>query len=199
MISAILLAAGRSSRMGKLKQLLPFGSETIVEACARNLYAAGITQVTAVTGHEADRVEAVLHPMGVRCVRNRDYAQGMTGSVRLGVLCQESSCEAVVLALSDQPHVPPALILALIERYLRGNSLIVKPRYQAQSGHPIVLSHKLFPEILRLSPDSRLDALTRRYVEQTDYLETVESAVVEDLDTEQEYLELLRRLRPQQT
>lgn len=195
MISAILLAAGSSTRMGNLKQLLTFGQETIVEACVNNLRRAGIAKITVVTGHEAENVERVLQPLGVRCVRNRDYAQGMTSSVKAGVISLEKGCEAVLLALSDQPHIPSDLISELIKYYLSGSSLIVKPRYQGRSGHPVILSHKLFPEILNLSQDEGLHTLTRRYSKHTGYLETSESAVVEDLDTKQDYLALLKRLQ----
>lgn len=199
MISAILLAAGLSTRMGSLKQLLPFGQKTIVEACVSNLRDAGITQITVVTGYQADRVERVLQPLGVKCVRNRDYAQGMTSSVKAGILSLDSQCEATLLALSDQPHIPPALISKLLEYYFSSNRMIVKPRYQGQSGHPIILNYRIFAEILNLNQDEGLHTLTRRYTQQTGYLETLEKAVVEDLDTEHDYLELLKRLNLWQT
>ncbi|MCS6885665.1 MAG: nucleotidyltransferase family protein [Acidobacteriota bacterium] len=193
MISAILLAAGRSTRLGRPKQLLSLGHTNIINACILNIRSAGINSITVVTGYEAEKIEAVLEDVSI--ARNSDYLQGMISSIKAGIAAQPASVEAALLALCDQPHVSATLISQLLDRYKLTKCSVVKPRYLGQSGHPIVLNRSVFPNILSLGTGERLDLLLKRYDVQ--YVDTDEVAVVEDIDTEEDYLSLLKRLKQQ--
>jgi molybdenum cofactor cytidylyltransferase len=187
MISAILLAAGQSKRMGELKQLLPFGSETIIERSIQNLLRTRIDELIVVLGHRAGEVAERISRLPVTVAINEAYLEGMTSSVQIGLAAVNPEAGAFLLALVDQPRIPPSIIDRLIDLYRQSGAKIVKPRYQGQSGHPVIIDLTLRDEILRLPPSVGLNQVTRAHSEETIYMDVDSSAVVEDIDTPEDY------------
>ncbi|MEW6734276.1 MAG: nucleotidyltransferase family protein [Acidobacteriota bacterium] len=187
MISAILLAAGESKRMGKLKQLLPFGQQTVIESAIANLHAARIDELIVVLGSCAQQVAAQLAYAPVKLVTNENYHLGMTSSLQTGLAAINWQARAILIALVDQPHVPPSVIDQLINTYYQSGALIVKPQYQNSSGHPIIIDLACRAEILALNPDCGLHLVTRAHQHQTFYLAVDTPAVIEDIDTPEDY------------
>jgi len=190
-VAAIIAAAGRSTRMGEPKQLLPWGDRTVLATVAANLAAAGADPVVCVVGHLAEQMEAALRGAPVQIVRNRDFAQReMLSSYQTGVrhLRQtRSACSGALLALGDQPHVPGALIARIIAQARRSPSHIVVPSFEMRRGHPFYLPDHLWNELLALGPDDTLRTLMRHHDAHIVYVEVDTDAILRDLDTPADY------------
>src|ERR1051325_6397970 len=150
MISAVLLAAGESRRMGEFKQLLAFGGKTFVECCVDNLLASRASEVIVVTGHRADEVRAALATRPVKFADNARYRDGMSSSIRRGVEEAAEGARACLIALADQPQIGVEVIERVIEAYERDRPLVVVPTYRGKNGHPIILDLELRSEILAI-------------------------------------------------
>ena len=191
MISGILLAAGQSRRMGSLKQLLPFGSTTIIDSGINSLRATRIAELIIVVGYRADEVSEHIQiyqqDTRIKLILNQQYLTGMTSSVQAGLRAVSPQSQALVLALVDQPRVTSHTIDQLIDTYYQSQATIIKPRYLGQTGHPLIIARTCWPEILALSADQGLNLVTRAYQSQTHYLEVADSAVIEDIDTPDDY------------
>src|SRR5258708_38610081 len=129
-VAAILLAAGRSRRMGAFKPLLPFGDRTVIECCIDNLRGAEIDDIVVVVGHRAEDVCEQLKNSQVSFAVNPDQDSEMRASIALGVEQVTSNAKALLLALVDHPAVPPEVIRTLIEEWKRGAQL-VQPEHAA--------------------------------------------------------------------
>ena len=142
MISAILLAAGESKRMGKLKQLMPFGQNTIVEQAIDNLLNSVVDETIVVLGYRAEEVIKTIAAKPVKLVVNPDYEQGMSTSIIAGLNLIDSRTQAVMLILGDQPLINSQTINRLIEAFYNHDKGIVIPTYQGRRGHPTIFTIK---------------------------------------------------------
>lgn len=190
MISAILLAAGQSQRMGDFKQLLTIEGETFVERCVAALLASRACEVIVVTGHREAEVRGQLVGREVRFTYNPDYREGMSASIKCGVAAASDRSDAVLIALADQPLIEVEIIDQLIEVYRRERPLIVVPRYQRRNGHPIIMDMKLREEILSISPAQGLRQVRDSHSDQAVYVEVASETVLIDFDLPEDYLRI---------
>ncbi len=153
MISAILLAAGESKRMGQLKQLMPFGPSTIVERAIDNLLNSAVTEIIVVLGHRAEEVIKTIAARPVKIAINPDYQQGMSTSIIAGLNLIDSRAKAVMLALADQPFVDSQTINSLMEAFVAHNRGIAIPVYRGRRGHPVIFAIRYKGELLKLKGD----------------------------------------------
>ena len=165
-ISAILLAAGESTRMGRLKALLPWQGSTLIEYQVESLLSAGVAEVVVVVGHRADEVGApVRGRSGVTTVVNLDYKQGKTTSIKAGVRAISGPVRGVLLLAVDQPR-PPSVLRPILEAHLATSALIISPVYQGHGGHPMVFAASLVPEIMSITEEGQgMREITRRHSE----------------------------------
>jgi molybdenum cofactor cytidylyltransferase len=184
-VSAIVLAAGRSSRMGRPKLLLSIHGRTVIERIVRALGAAGIEDVVVVTGHHGDDIEVRLLGLRCRCVRNPEPKdEDMLGSLRVGLLAL-GSCRAALLALGDQPAIEAPVIEALIRAWHESGASFVRPVHQGRRGHPVLLARALFPAILDAPPGATLrDVLARHQGRDVD---VATDSVLMDIDTPEDW------------
>src|ERR1043166_8726264 len=119
MTSAIVLAAGMSTRMGTLKQLLPFGKSTVLGSVIENLRVAGLDRVVVVLGHEANKVRESIATTKVEFVTNEDHVLGMFSSVQTGLRALGSDTETFLICLGDQPSIRGETIRALIGSFAK--------------------------------------------------------------------------------
>lgn len=192
MISAVLLAAGESRRMGEFKQLLPFRGKTFVESCIDNLLQARVDEIIVVTGHREADVRRAAGDRKVRFAHNSEYRSGMSSSIKRGVEAASSGCRAFVIALVDQPHVGPEIIDSLVESF-EGGALISIPTYSGGKGHPIIISSALRQEILSVDPDEGLRQVVHLHQGDTVYVAAPTPAVLEDCDFPEDYQQMLSR------
>jgi|TARA_B100001971_G_C17925795_1_gene400121 molybdenum cofactor cytidylyltransferase len=191
MISAILLAAGESKRMGKLKQLMPFGQSTIVEQTIDNLLNSAVDETIVVLGYRAEEVIKTIAAKPVRLVVNPDYKQGMGTSIITGLNLVDSRTQAVMLILGDQPLINRQTINRLTDVFYNHDKGIVIPTYQGKRGHPIIFAIKYRGQLLGLKGDIGGRQIVKDHP--GDILEvTVDSeSIVTDIDTINDYQSLL--------
>ena len=191
MISAILLAAGESKRMGKLKQLMPFGQSTVVEQAIDNLLNSAVDETIVVLGYRAEEVIKTIAAKPVRLVVNPDYKQGMGTSIITGLNLVDSRTQAVMLILGDQPLINRQTINRLIDVFYNHDKGIVIPTYQGKRGHPIIFAIKYRGQLLGLKGDIGGRQIVKDHP--GDILEvTVDSeSIVTDIDTISDYQSLL--------
>jgi len=197
MITAVLLAAGESRRMGEFKQLLLLGDKTFVEHCVDNLLASKVDEVIVVTGHRESEVRGAIGTRPVEIVHNPDYQSGMASSIKCGVRQMSNNAEACVISLVDQPRIDAATIDRLIQVYKdaydRGPSLIVIPTYGGRGGHPILLDLALREEILTMDPEIGLRRVVLAHSGAIARVPVSSAEVLEDCDVPEDYERLLKQ------
>jgi len=154
-VAAIILAAGRSTRMGGPNKLLAeLGGKTLVRIVTEQALVSKAKGVIVVTGHQAEQVEKALQGLNVKFVRNPDFAQGLAGSVKAGVAAVPDSADGAVICLGDMPLIDAHLIDRLIEAFApdRGN-LIAVPVSDGRRGNPVLWSRRFFNELMTLDGD----------------------------------------------
>jgi len=152
-VSAILLAAGKSSRMGKLKQLMPLGNSTILEQTLANLLGSRLNEVIVVLGYKAEEVVKRLSGRPVKVMVNPLYRKGMSTSIAAGLKFVDSQAQAVMLVLGDQPYVDSPPINRLIAAFSSNKKGIAIPTYRGQRGHPLIFNRKYQAQLSHLSGD----------------------------------------------
>jgi molybdenum cofactor cytidylyltransferase len=191
LISGVILAAGRSDRLGRPKQLLPVAGMPLLAHTVRHAVASSLDEVVLVLGHEAMRITDAVGEWGQRPVINPDYSSGQSASLRIGLGALDPTTEAVVFLLGDQPQVSPETIDALIRAFRATGGPIVAAEYGDRTGNPVLFGRELFPELARLTGDEGARTLVR---ERSATLVRVPIAAEppRDVDTEDDYAELLR-------
>ncbi|MFQ6041375.1 MAG: NTP transferase domain-containing protein [Candidatus Poribacteria bacterium] len=198
MISGIILAAGESRRVGKLKQLLPFRNSTIIETVIDNLLSAKLDEVIVILGHAADKIKAKIQHKPVKIVYNANYKRGMLTSVQCGILAinktsdnaaSNKSKDGFLIALVDQPFLTPNLIRDLIEEFYHTDNGIVSPTYNNRSGHPVIFDIKYASAILALPEDSRgLREIIRKYQDDIHKVPVDTDSIIRDIDYWEDYV-----------
>lgn len=187
MIWAVVLAAGRSRRMGTQKLLLPFGGITIVESVVGAALEASLQGVVVVLGADEERVRAKLAPSAVTFAVNEDWERGMFSSVRAGFEALPEKATAAVVMLGDQPFVKPETIDELVARHRETRRGIVLPAHDGQRGHPVLIDTKFKGEILALGPEATLRDVVRAHADDVLEVEIDDPDVLRDIDTPEDY------------
>ena len=154
-VAAIILAAGRSTRMGGPNKLLAeLGGKPLVRIVTEQALASRAQGVIVVTGHQADEVQNALHGLNVTFAHNPDFAEGLAGSVKAGIAAVPNSADGAVICLGDMPLIEARLIDRMIESFApdRGN-LIVVPVSDGRRGNPVLWSRRFFNELMTLDGD----------------------------------------------
>lgn len=188
MTAAIILAAGKSERMGQNKLLLYLNGNTILDNVLNAIAAVGINESVVVVGHDAEEVIKVVASRrdAPQIVINQDYEQGMASSFQEGLRLLRY-VDATFLVLGDQPIVDKSL-LDVMMRKLEDNpeTLIVSPIHAEKKGHPVLFRSELFGEILDLGKNETIRDVIHRHA---DSLLTVEAPewTITDMDTPEDY------------
>ena len=186
-IGGVILAAGGSSRMGQLKQLMLIAGQPMVRRVAGAVCAAGLGQVVVVVGAQAEAVTDILTGLPVEIVVNPDWAKGMSTSLRLGVRTLRPEIQAAFIILADQPALTEQLMRALVDRYRATRALIVAPFFQGQRGNPVLFDRALFSELLTVEGDRGARGLVSRHEEKMECVDVHDPAVIMDVDTRSDY------------
>ncbi len=192
--TAILLAAGFSSRMGAFKPLLQIGDKSAIEHVIDTLKESNVKNIICVTGYQRDQIQPILVKNQVEEAYNDDYGTGMFSSIQTGVSRIASLGNAVkgfYLVLVDCPLIPPE-VFHLMEANMKeyGESFLV-PCYRGKKGHPLYIPAGFVDEILNYHGDGGLKAITNRHDDQMVRLEVGIEGVVLDMDTPEGYEEVL--------
>jgi molybdenum cofactor cytidylyltransferase len=186
-VAAIVLAAGRSRRMGAFKPLLPFGAKTVVESCVENLKGAGVCEIVVVLGHRADELRAHLSRLSVRFAVNEKAGSEMGASVARGVERVSGGTGAVLVALADHPAVPPEVVRFLVERWEETGASLVVPLWRGRGGHPVLVDLSYREELSRLEVGRGLRGLFETHAGEVLRVEVECPYVARDMDTWEDY------------
>lgn len=208
MLRAIVLAAGESTRMGTPKPLLPDGTGRVfVTRVLHTFHAAGVADVTVVTGAMHDRIVRAVAadaPRGavIRFARNPDPARGQLSSLVAGLAAADRpGVDAVLMTLVDVPFVAPATIGAVIAAFERTRAPIVRPMARGRTGaasdgerhgHPVLFRRSLFEELRRADPAAGAKTVVRRHAAEIVNVEVNDEGALLDVDTPDEYERALR-------
>lgn len=181
-IAAIVLAAGRSTRMGAANKLLAnLGGRPMVRWVAEAALASGSHPVIAVVGHQADAVRAALAGLDVRMVENPGYATGLAGSLQAGIRTVPADCAGALVLLGDMPRIGPAHLGALIAAFVPEG--IVVPTHEGRRGNPVLWAAAYFPEMLQLDGDAGARRLLAVHADRVREVEVGSDAIFLDVDT----------------
>ncbi len=192
MIAGVILAAGRSLRLGRPKQLLMWRGRPLLQHVIEAAAASNLAELVVVLGHEADRISEVLSlPEGARLAHNPDYRNGQASSLRVGLTALSDDSHAAAILLSDNPFVTAALIDRVLEEFELSSAPVVRPRFRDVPGHPVVASRSEW-EHWKLAGDEGARSLLELSSVHELHLDDV---MFTDIDTWNDYQELLDRDR----
>ena len=186
-VSAILSAAGASTRMGRPKPLLPWKGATLVERQVRCLTDAGCAEVVVVLGHRAGEVAPYVRGPSARFTVNPDYAQGKTTSIKAGLRAIAPDAGSILFLAVDQPRTPE-VVSAVIRSHLESGALITSPRHRGRGGHPLIFDATLKSELEAITEEGQgILEVYRRHQAQVNKTHIDDPIVRLDLNTPHEY------------
>jgi molybdenum cofactor cytidylyltransferase len=190
-VSAIILAAGRSQRMGAFKPLLPFGPKTVVETAIQNLRSGGIETVVVVvgTGPRAEELTQHLQNSNVILAINPDPDSEMSSSIACGVRAVPSSSRAVIINPVDHAAVPGEIVAQLLNEWERG-AMLVKPSWNQRGGHPVLIDLFFRDQLLDLDPQGGLKTFFNERQNQVKRVDVNSNLIARDMDTWDDYVAL---------
>lgn len=180
-VAAVVLAAGRSTRMGHFKLLADIDGEPMVLHVVRAALASSARPVVVVTGHEGGALAQCLQGLDVQLVSNPDFAQGLSTSLKAGIAALSADIDGAIVLLADMPRVTPAIINALVARFQPGS--VVVPVNAGARGNPIVWPREAFAAIATLSGDAGAKKLLAEFAPQVREVEIAGDAIFRDIDT----------------
>jgi len=185
-VSAILLGAGESKRMGVNKLSLPWGKKTVFEHCLDTLLRSNVKEVIVVLNH---RTKRMLRFKGRRAklIMNPHYREGMSTSIRRGIRAADPNSQGILIALGDQPLLQTRTINALIRAFGQKRGSIVLPSYQGRGGHPVLFDRCYKKMLISLQGDVGGKSIVERYPGNVVKVLTKSEAVVKDIDTWKDY------------
>jgi molybdenum cofactor cytidylyltransferase len=190
MLSAIVLAAGMSTRMGRNKLLLTHRYKTLIALAVDTLLASAVDEVIVVVGHEAEKIRTELEGRQVRFVFNADYREGMSTSVRVGVAAVSSRADGIMICLADQPLLEPTDLNHLARAFVQAkaaNKTIIVPFFRGQRGNPVILDVSHHDTILEVAGDVGCRGVIKRYPDKVYPVEMETDHVVQDIDNLEDY------------
>lgn len=195
-VAGLVLAAGRSTRMGHNKLLATLDDVPLVARAVDAALSAGLAPVCVVTGHESEAVVDCLRGRSLAFAHNPEFARGLGSSLAAGVRALGTNLDGVVVLLGDMPHVSSSHLLRLIEAFERaGRRAICVPEHAGQRGNPVLWPAEHFAALMRLDGDTGGRGLLQQYAERVVKVSMPDRAVLEDVDSPEE-LAALSAARP---
>jgi len=195
MIPAIVLAAGKSSRMGRTKALLPVGStgDTFLTHILRSLREGGVTRAFVVIGADAPAVRATLPPpdVSIQIVENARYEEGQLSSLLAGLAAVDAddpAAPAVMMTLVDLPLIAATTVHAVLDAYRAApHAAIVRPSRGIRRGHPVIFTRRLFDEFRGADPSTGAKPVVRAHASGEVNVEVADDGAFTDIDTPEDY------------
>jgi molybdenum cofactor cytidylyltransferase len=191
MIPGIVLAAGKSSRMGRPKALLPIGAdaETFLDRVARTLLDAGVDQVLVVIGANAQAIRSQTREMSrVRLLTNPDYERGQLTSLVTALReIEQADVTGAVVTLIDVPLFSVETVGKLISAHRTGSASIVRPVSHGRHGHPVIFHRRLFDELRRADPAQGAKVVVRAHAHDIQEVPVDDEGAFIDIDTREDY------------
>lgn len=183
-ISAIVLAAGLSSRMGNVQKLvLPYQGKSLVGHMLTALNTAPlIGKVVAVTGHESHAVRDVCSNYNVEIAHNENYCDGLASSIKVGVQACEGGSDGILICHGDMPHINKDHIQTLCEAFQCNSDKIIVPSFEGRQGNPVLWPKSYFSELKSLKGDQGAKAILQENMDAIIRIDFDDKAIVFDVD-----------------
>jgi molybdenum cofactor cytidylyltransferase len=190
-VAGLVMAAGRSSRMGANKLLMEDNGKPIVARVVEHALAADVAEVIVVVGHQEAEVRAALAGLPVRFIPCPDYLDGMSASLRCGLKALPADIDAALVLLADMPRVGTALLRRMIAAFnpTEGRAVIV-PSFQGKRGNPVLWDRRFFGEMTALAGDVGARHLIGEHAELVTEIEAEDGGIFLDIDTPEAYRNL---------
>jgi molybdenum cofactor cytidylyltransferase len=192
--AALVLAAGGSTRLGRPKQLEPWGDTTLLGCVLQQVRAAGFPEIYVVLGHAVERVLAAVDFEGCTVIENPEWEEGLASSLRAGLdaISRLSRAETVAIFLGDQPDIDVEVVEKLRHAISRSRRLAVVPKYRYLWGNPVFVKRPLWERLMSLEGDEGAKRLLQAHPE---WVEEVwfEERSPRDVDTESDIAEMRPR------
>ncbi len=192
-IAALVLAAGPSRRLGRAKQLEPWGDGTLLEHVLQNVAGWPVDETWVVLGASSDEIldKVALGDVGI--VVNPEWEEGLASSLRAGLdaIARSRSADAALIALGDQPDIDPEVVRQIIDRYEETGAMAVVPKYRYTWGNPVLVDRTLWPRLMSIEGDQGARKLLQAHPEWVEEV-WVETLPPRDVDTEDD----VEQLRP---
>jgi molybdenum cofactor cytidylyltransferase len=182
----VVLGAGRSSRFGAPKQLLPFEDTTLLGQAVRNANASNLDRVVVVLGRASEELRASVDFGRAVVVENTAYGTGCASSLLAGMDAAGESCEALILLLGDQPGVRPEFINFALAEWRRERPWASVTSYREKLGHPFIFAREAFDDLRGLHGDKAVWKLIEAYPDRVLQVE-IEAALPPDVDAPEDY------------
>lgn len=190
-IAALVLAAGASSRLGRPKQLEPWGETNLLGHVVAKTARFAVDEVWVVLGYRADQIldETDLGDAGI--VENPEWEEGIASSIRVGLdaLTRLSRCESVLIVIGDQPDVSPSVVDELLASHGRAGLPVTMPKYRYNRGNPVIVDRALWPRLMSLEGDEGAARLFQAHPEWVNEVWFSDLAP-KDVDSESDVAEL---------
>jgi molybdenum cofactor cytidylyltransferase len=194
-IPAVVLAAGRSSRMGRAKATLPLdATDTFLTRIVRTFLEASVDDVVVVVGHEADAIVSSFSASGLpaRLVVNHDYDRGQWSSLVAGLgVVDRPGVSATLITLVDVPLVTSDTVRAVLACYHRTHAPVVRPTAGSRHGHPLLVDRSLFAELRAADPAEGAKPVIRAHATAAGDIAIADEGAFRDIDTEEDYLRMI--------
>ena len=187
LIGAVVLAAGKSTRMGEPKQLLPLNGKPLLEHTLANLRNVKLNEIVVVVGCGADSVRKRVDLHDIKVVENKDYEQGMGNSLGVGLSAVAEATDGVLVVLADQPFVHSETYTQLIDQYRQSDAQVVIPTYRGFRGNPVLLDRSVFPEVMALNGDVGCRAIFGNHSEGITKVAVDDIGILLDIDTKDDF------------
>jgi CTP:molybdopterin cytidylyltransferase MocA len=190
-ISALLLAAGSSTRMGQPKALLPLKDQPTLRRCLGTLLHGMVWEIIVILGPETEAAAALLEGMPLKIINNTLPQSDMAKSVRLGLAAMKPQSAGALVFPVDHPLVQPETLKKLVAKALEAPDRIIIPTFQERRGHPTLFPKAWLAEIYQ---GFNLREIIGRHPDKVTLLPVEDEGVVLDMDTPEDYREICRRL-----
>jgi molybdenum cofactor cytidylyltransferase len=197
-IAGVILAAGSASRMGAVKQLLPFKGKPILEHVIANAHKSALHEIILVLGCCADEIKQKLDlqeslslkPSIIKIVINNEFIKGQSNSLKKGLNNVSMDCDGAMFLLGDQPLVTDVIINKLIYAFETSDLPVLIPYCNEKRGNPVIIARPLFDRLQSLSGDTGPRVLFKEFKHKILKVPVDNKAILEDIDTKDDYKNL---------
>ena len=196
-IGAVILAAGKSERMGKPKILMPVEDKPMFLHSVEMAIQSNLSPIYVVGGEHINRIQNATCGYPVLTIDNKDYKEGMSTSLKLGIAAIKNQCDAVMVFLADQPFIAKIVIETMTKYYEsnhRNGVKILRAKYKNIPGHPILFDSSLFDEFDTIQGDIGGKSIIQRHINSLHWIPFENDVWGIDIDTMEDYLRVTNRL-----
>lgn len=186
-VSSVILAAGKSTRMGQQKLVMPFQNSTIIKSIVEKSLNSNTTNTIVVVGSHKDQVKNDLENYNVTLIENENFEDGMLSSIKVGIASINHKSDGILILLGDQPMVSEIILNRLITSFQKTSKGLIVPTYKGKRGHPVLIHSKYKDNIHQLNPAIGLRELFLNNSQDIVEIEVDTASILKDIDTPEDY------------